>query len=42
MSRQTSGDTGLVMDVAGTDADEILIEGLPPFANGLVLMFLLE
>ena len=42
MGRQTSGDTGLVVDVALTDADEILIQSLPAFTDGLMLVFLFE
>ena len=42
MGRQTSGDTGLIVDVASADADEILIESLPSFTDGLIMMFLLE
>ena len=42
MGRQTRGDTSLIVDVALTDADEILIQSLPSFTYGLMLMLLLE
>ena len=42
MGRQTSGDTGLVVDVALTDAYEILIQSLPAFTDGLMLVLLFE
>ena len=42
MGRQTSGDTGLIMGVALTDADEILIQSLPTLTDGLMLVLLFE
>jgi len=40
MGPQTGGDTCLMIEVAFADADEIIIEVLPSFSNGLMFPFL--
>ena len=42
MAAQTSGRTGLVIDVAFGDANEILFEGIPAFSDTAVGVFILN
>ncbi len=36
---QAGGDTDLIIDVAFSDANEVLIQGLPSFSDGFMVVF---
>ena len=39
MLRQTGRDTDLIIDVAFSDANKVLIKGLPSFSDGFMIVF---